>query len=332
MVSLSVVIPAYNAENTIEKCVQSICAQNYKDIEIIIIEDGSVDGTALLCDKFAEKDKRIRVVHSENGGVSKARNQGIHLAMGKYLRFVDSDDYLEADCIANEITCIESEEADWLISGYKKICGTEVKEIMPLQDCCCTIEELENQFANLYENMLLNVPWNKIYRREKIVELFHEEYSLGEDVLFNFEYMKRCKKIVLQRHCGYCFNSVQSGSLRRRFRKNDLFYASEIYSRLLEAVNGIWGKEVCTSVLSYIYVENIKSILRRLITSECTAKEMRAIIRESMSQDICRGISRHHAKKGINKLILFCYENRNPFLLWSILTTSEKLKRLVEQW
>lgn len=109
---ISVIVPSYNVELYLERCVQSLVSQTYTDLEIILVDDGSTDGTGELCDKLARRDHRIKVIHKENGGLSDARNAGIKIATGEYYSFIDGDDFIEADTYE----CMISEMADPAVS------------------------------------------------------------------------------------------------------------------------------------------------------------------------------------------------------------------------
>ena len=117
---ISVVVPVYKSEKTLEKCVNSLCAQTDGDLEILLIVDGPPDGSGILADELAKKDKRIRVINQENQGVSKARNRGIKEAKGEYIRFVDSDDYVDEDSNEILLSAMKEQDVDMVITIIKK--------------------------------------------------------------------------------------------------------------------------------------------------------------------------------------------------------------------
>ena len=117
---VSIIIPAYNAEKYIEQCIDSIISQTYKNIEVIIVNDGSTDNTLAICEKYAKEDKRIKIVKKKNEGVSKARNDGIKIATGKYIMFIDSDDYIDDDYIEIMHKNIVEKKADLVVSNYTR--------------------------------------------------------------------------------------------------------------------------------------------------------------------------------------------------------------------
>ena len=118
---ISIVLPIYNVENYIEKCMESVLNQTYKNIEIILVDDGSPDNCPIICDQYVKEDNRVKVVHKENGGLSDARNAGIKVANGDYITFIDSDDYVDKDYVEFLYNTIEETDADIAIGGHRVI-------------------------------------------------------------------------------------------------------------------------------------------------------------------------------------------------------------------
>lgn len=192
---ISIIIPVYNCAENLERCVKSILNQSEKDIELILVNDGSTDASPEMCDNFAKENSKVKVIHQENGGVSKARNTGIEVAQGEYIQFVDSDDYLEADMCKTMKNIMEAQKAGLVIAGFHHwYLGKDVIKcpnenlIFPTE-----MKTFGDVFLELYQKGFLNMPWNKLYRREKIKDLFPENLSLGEDLLFNLSYLSRLK-------------------------------------------------------------------------------------------------------------------------------------------
>ena len=131
---ISVIIPIYNVENYLAKCVNSVIDQNYKNLEIILVNDGSPDNCGSICDEYAQKDNRIVVIHKKNGGLSDARNAGLKISTGDFITFVDSDDYVNKDFISTLVSLIQDFEADIAISPFIHFKDDEkkVKKILPV--------------------------------------------------------------------------------------------------------------------------------------------------------------------------------------------------------
>ena len=217
---VSVIIPIYNVEQYLTQCVDSVLTQTYQDIEIILVDDGSPDGSPLICDEFAKKNSCIKVIHKPNGGLSDARNAGIEASCGEYLFFLDADDYLASKCIEELVAA--SSNGDLAISGYMLDLSDEKK----ISDAKQTygqysstvdfIKDFHKYFATKF-----NFAWGKLYRREIIQDnhlRFQKGISLGEDILFNLEYYRDCDKgIVAIPYNGYYYRQHGSGTLSKKF-------------------------------------------------------------------------------------------------------------------
>ena len=202
-------------------------AQTYQNLEIILVDDGSPDGSPALCDIYAGKDPRVRVIHKENGGVSTARNVGICAAAGTYVAFVDSDDYVEPDYCEALYKAMQKAlpkepghvDGGIVICGYHHhYVGADVEKLPGEQD----------DLLELYRTGFLNMPWNKLFLRADL-GAFPEELDLGEDLLFNLEYLKGCRQIVSVGKPLYHYIQEESGkTLSSQKRENKLELAKLI--------------------------------------------------------------------------------------------------------
>lgn len=195
---ISVIVPVYKSEETLERCVKSLLAQTDKDLEILLVVDGPPDGSGILAADLAKEDSRIRVINQKNQGVSNARNRGIREAVGEYIRFVDSDDYVDEDSNERLLKMMKEQNADMVIGGYRHLYfGRDIpknpREAVYFMEKLDALEKEE--WRKLYIKGFLNMPWNKLYKRELIGDLFPTDLNLGEDLLFNQAYIKNAKKI-----------------------------------------------------------------------------------------------------------------------------------------
>ena len=208
---ISVIVPVYNAQKWLEKCIQSIINQTYKDIEILLINDGSKDESSDICRKYESLDSRIRFIDKENEGVSKTRNLGIKEAKGEYIQFVDSDDFIEPDMCEKMLDTIQN--SDMAVCGlriYKN--GNILREPHLPQKSY----KLKDDISNYFELRRINLgPCNKLYRKDKITCHFKEDISLGEDTLFVLDYMKNIERINVISDCLYNVCLDNEGSLNR---------------------------------------------------------------------------------------------------------------------
>lgn len=205
---ISVIVPVYRSEKTLEKCVKSLCAQTDGELEILLIVDGPPDGSGLLADELAKTDRRIRVINQKNQGVSKARNRGIEEAGGEYIRFVDSDDFVDPDSNEKLRKEMERQDADMVIAGFRHLYfGRDIQKL-PKENIYETAKmspKQQEDFRKLYLDGFLNMPWNKLYKKEMIRTLFPTDLNLGEDLLFNQSYIMGVGKIAVLAYpvCNY---------------------------------------------------------------------------------------------------------------------------------
>ena len=202
---ISIIVPVYNSKAHLECCVTSILNQSYKQFELLLIDDGSTDGSSELCDELLQKSEKIRVIHKKNGGVSSARNAGLDMASGDYIVFVDSDDVISNNYI--EIFIESSHKGDLILGMIEDIyfddTGSIIKRHIRNVDAPdCGI--LADEYYKLLE--LLRVPVVKLYKRD-IIEANHirfdENLSVAEDQVFNFAYYKHIKTYSLEPRCVY---------------------------------------------------------------------------------------------------------------------------------
>lgn len=185
----SVIVPVYNVESYISKCVDSILACDCHDFELLLVDDGSTDGSGLICDNYGQQDSRVRVFHKQNGGVSSARNLGLEHAGGEWIMFVDSDDW-----VSDTFFDIEDTSADIIERPYSRISedGKVVSRYCPSSHRI--IEERDDLF-DFFVNERINVLWNKVIRRSLIgTTRFNESVSIGEDFLLYLEILKHVKR------------------------------------------------------------------------------------------------------------------------------------------
>lgn len=232
---VSVIVPAYNCVNSLAYCVHSIQQQTFSDWELILVDDGSTDGSNKLCDKFAAEDNRIRVIHKPNGGVSSARNVGIDAATGEHITFCDSDDYLESDYLENLVQAAESNpDCGHIWCCFQTVTGYQKENAAPnyISEESVLYYTLKD-YMTLHEMWLDTGPWNKLYTAKIIKESglhFTEALSLGEDWLFNLAYIAASEndRIAVITKPLYNYMRGNDESLDSKYRKDLL----DIYRRL----------------------------------------------------------------------------------------------------
>ena len=214
MPAISVIIPVYKVEPYLDACVASVAAQTFSDLEILLVDDGGPDGCPALCDAWAQKDPRVRVIHRENGGLSAARNTGIDAATGQFLAFVDSDDLLEPDTLRRAYEAQRQHDADLVI--FNLVYVDEHNTPLPAPDFTGFRDEVldadgvwQRYFALAEQKIYYVVAWNKLYKRELFADLRYAEGKRYEDQFLLPGLLARCKAIACLGYPGYRY--VQRG-------------------------------------------------------------------------------------------------------------------------
>ena len=265
---VSIILPVYNAQNHLERCIGSILAQTYRDLELIILNDGSKDQSLPVCEAFRAKDSRILLVDKDNSGVSDTRNLGLKLAGGKYIKFVDSDDHIAPDYTQHLVTAAEQNHADLVIAPYKMVIPAGVSKpeqvLEKLQDDLGVMsvarppEVREYGFlpAGIYDkdtfalrlmdkpaSYFYSVLWNKLYRRDILTGndiRFTSELRWAEDLVFNMQYIQYAQTFVSIAAPGYfyvqnpqsiCHTQINPATLVQN-KVQTFRYYKDLYTRL----------------------------------------------------------------------------------------------------
>ncbi|MEG1011358.1 MAG: glycosyltransferase family 2 protein [Ruthenibacterium sp.] len=225
MVSISIIVPVYCAERTLDACVHSLLMQSNTDFEILLVDDGSTDGSAALCKAWAARDKRIRALHKENGGVQSAVLFGLANASAPYCAFVDSDDTVKPEFLSAMLTAAQRTSADIVCCGYADIAqdGTEKIAWSRPQEQLFTAEEIRAALDTFFaENADLTAfcgapRWNKLYKTQllrTIAPQLDAGQTLGEDTLMNLYALTQCGALVIVPYVGYCYTEQTDSATR----------------------------------------------------------------------------------------------------------------------
>lgn len=212
---ISIIVPVYNSEKYLCGCIDSILSQSFRDFELILVDDGSRDSSQRICDDYAQKDSRVKVIHKENGGVSSARNAGLSAVRGGYLAFIDADDYVVPEYLYRLIN--EAEDADMVVCGYKYFYQEEEDETVLRAEYSDKIYDAHNMASLLSKNiedLPFRTSWAKIFKTSIIKEYslsFDKGMTLGEDTKFVFGYMLHASKIKTISLIGYLYREDHGG-------------------------------------------------------------------------------------------------------------------------
>ena len=222
MPTVSIIVPVYNSERYIFDCINSILKQTFTDFELLLIDDGSKDDSLGICQAFEKRDSRIRLYHKENGGVSSARNIGLDNALGDYLAFCDSDDFVEPEWIETLVHGIRRENLDVVVSGFNAIIDGECYDKIGLGTSDSVLTK--SHFFQLRKSGMDSFVWNKLFVR-KIIDQeklrFDCEVSYGEDSIFVLNYLLSCKgDIGISNTYTYNYRVSNKDSLTKKYIPN----------------------------------------------------------------------------------------------------------------
>lgn len=228
---VSIIVPVYNVDKYLEKCVYSLLKQSYKDIEIILIDDGSTDNSGKICDRFSNMDERVIVVHKENGGLSDARNVALDIATGKYVTFVDSDDYIKDDYVRYLYLLIEKYDADISICEFDYMDELGVRINHPLANHKEMVFDQEKALKKLLaQKLYTNSSSGKLFKMEYFADIRYPLGKLYEDTLTIYKLFFKAKKISFGARPLYCYIYHNQSISKSGFssKQMECIYNSEI--------------------------------------------------------------------------------------------------------
>lgn len=213
---ISVIVPVYNVEKWLERCVNSICSQTYRNLQIILVDDGSKDSSGELCDRFEKFDSRIYVIHKENGGLSDARNVGLKYAIGDLVSFIDSDDWVEPLFLENMIDTIRNCDCDIVGCEYQR-CEGRAESEKSNENFSVQIFDRISAMSKLIDNQIQQVVWNKLYKKEVIENIPFEKGKYHEDEFWSYQVFGRIKKYAAISYIGYDYFQRSDSIMGERY-------------------------------------------------------------------------------------------------------------------
>ncbi len=292
--TFSFIVPVYNVEQYLAQCIESVLSQTCSDFELILVDDGSTDSSGEICDRYKAEDARVHVVHKKNAGVSVARNVGIEQAQGKYVCFIDSDDWIESDYLAKILT----EIADFDILFFGCVCHYEdgsVRSLCPSAVECRT--DLYKAISHLLQNdMKVNYfgfTWNSVFRRDIINQFgirFVEKLSVSEDEVFTLAYCNQAHSLKVMPSPLYHYFSKEQGLTQKEKSPEEWTLLAESFQCLLEGIED--------PNLKYSYKERIAGYYNMVA---CSSTNLVGCL------------------KGELKMMNYCRENNIRFSIKSVL-------------
>lgn len=289
---ISIIIPVYKVEKYLEKCIESVLKQTYTNLQIILVDDGSPDNCGKICDEYAKKDSRIEVIHKANGGLSDARNVGISKAKGRYIGFVDSDDYIKEDMYEILLNLIKKYDADVSICNlYDVIDGNEC--IRNKENGIREYSRIDILKEILLDKNIQSYAWNKLYKKELFDEI---KYPIGkkyEDIGTTFYLFEKCNKIVVTSEPEYYYLKRADSLVNNITESTILDYTEIIIQRYLYIKQNI--KELRkynnyylakTLITAHNDIENLENISEEMQQRYKKLYELVLEIIKSNSKDI----------------------------------------------
>ena len=306
---VSIIVPVYNSLHWFQKCIYSLVNQSYQNIEIIIVDDGSEEKVRNICDRYVYHDDRIKVIHQQNAGVASARNNGLGVAKGKYITFVDSDDWLDIFALETMLNSLKKNEADICVGAYLNIGPLKANNWNSRSDYCGYLIENDAYFNFL--KVIHRGPWGKLYKREIIQEnhiSFPDGVKYGEDTIFLAEYLTFCNKVSYVSKIVYYYNCTRSDSASK-------MYYSEINGwvlgclksilRIFEKKNALYTQTaVAHFTVTYFWLA-CNVIVRGLNKPEAVTKleETFLMFQENVSDVDINSIDDEHLKNLFNQYL-----------------------------
>lgn len=305
---VSVIVPVYNAENRIRMCIDSVIAQTYNSFELILIDDGSIDMSGIICDEYACKDSRIKVIHKKNEGVGSARNVGLKLAKGEYITFLDSDDTWDK-CFL-EYATKKIGLNDLYLCGLKTYGNGSEKEYVPMHNVEVTPREMyENVFFTIPQ-MCVCGPCCKLFKRSIIYSnniTFKEELRCGEDTDFNLTYMQYAKNVLVDNKSLYNYYRGDSNSLFSTYNPQYYFDSVQVYDKWLKLIIDLNCSLETINFFQQKYIGMLIWNINTAFIHKRGKKEIKDII-VRLSDD--KMIKKKIRLKGKNKIIRFLLVHR----------------------
>lgn len=301
--AISVIIPVYNVRMWLVRAVQSLQAQTFSDFELFLVDDGSTDGSSELCDELASQDPRIRVIHQDNGGAAAARNVAIEQAHGEYLYFMDSDDWVDTNALADMYAFAHENNLDLVVTGfYIETYYSDDKFYRELRNApdrvFATQDEFRRAAHELFDAQLLYAPWNKLYRRAYLMEKdIRFPATFWDDLPFNLDVVREVQRVGTLDGHYYHFLRARQESENTRYRA-DMYQKREEEHEWLQGLYTQWGVDSpeIQEFLARRYAERLVGCVENVTNKNCT------LSRKEKRAEISRMISSPQAREALAKM------------------------------
>jgi len=323
---ITIIVPVYNVEKYLEECIKSLMNQTYSNIQIILVNDGSTDCSGEICDKFKQIDERIEVIHKKNEGLGFARNTGLEYVRGKYVTFIDSDDYADRDLIERLYISIKENNADTCIGGFKRV--NDNGKIMYKERYKRVIYQNKEIIDELLPRMLGSSPeksdavrmsvWNVLYSTEIIrnnsLKFPSEREYISEDIIFDIEYYSKSQKCCLIDSCAYNYR-INNTSLTQSYKKDRFEKSKFLYNQLINKIEEYRLGDKAIIRLQRQYFVNIRCCIKQecMKISKLKINDSFNNIREICNDTQLKNIIKQYPKRklGIKQRVFLLLIERN---------------------
>lgn len=321
MKKVSIIVPAYNCEKYIQKCIDSILKQTYSNIEIIIINDGSSDNTLNILEHISRQDSRVRILNELNGGVSSARNKGLNIASGDYIIFIDSDDFVKRDYVEQLILKAQQSGENTVYTGYSilnyKKGKREIINYIPSIESLTGYAELDNHFNELMDKRFILSPIAKLFDASIIKNnniRFDESVKIGEDLLFNLQYLVFVDTIVFIKKSFYYYVMSSQNSLSKSFDVSRSENSKKLYLKGIEfCYNKQLGEKSRAAMANYYFKSQmilIESLMKK------REHNTNIIIKHILNDNVTRKALNECRNNKIELMIYYViWKNKSVFLI-----------------
>ena len=298
---VSVIVPVYNTEKYIDKCIQSIVNQTYESLEIVVIDDGSTDKSTLICDKWKDKDSRIKVIHKKNGGLSDARNIGIDNSSGEFVCFVDSDDIISPNMVEDLMNIVLCNNNDIVCCNFARfIDGEEIKYTRYSKTRSVSQQEA---IKLLLKDEITNHVCNKLFRKQVFKDIRFPIGRKYEDIGVMYKLILNSDKIIITdgKYYGYTIRNESITNTVKQEAINDMIYlVNERYNELSK--RNMYFEELIKSRMRYIYIYHLKAVLNQEIYYSKTLNQEYLFFKKNMNlRRLCGFLKHENMRTKINK-------------------------------
>lgn len=318
---ISIIIPVYNVEKHLSRCIESILKQTFRNIEIILIDDGSSDKCPQICDLYAKRDPRIKVLHKENAGAGIARNSGIELATGKFISFVDSDDYIAPNMFEKLYNEIEHKDVDAVFCNYYEVfdTGQRIKKLDIKNNHIIKNEEI-NTFYYSIISFFRPVVWRALFKADILLKydlkFVSEREVLSEDKFFLLDYLKFCNSLAFITDCLYYYY-INTNSLIHRYNPSQFNLLIKAYYKLLDYNQ----TEKWEYLVNMQFIEYSKTEIKKLCLSKNKYIKKRHLLKEILNMPILKKSFKKILKHPLpikKKIFYWALCSKNPELMYFI--------------